>query len=623
MGNAESLTASTPSSSKKRLTGGTAFLGKGGCSCGLLGHRRVVSPPFFFFGSPGPLRSHGLTDWSGTLSRNSKKLLIESSALAETSRFTPNEVEWLGMFWNTRFAGKAPSCAEVLRSFPGLGEHEQLMGQLFRVLDRNVNGALDLEEFVHGCSVAGRGTLDQKLAFLFVLFDADEDRIVSRSDVRDNVRLISRFMVRDGRLAARVYARDEVLEIFHGAETLLLDRFKQRAVSNTVVDNCLRFFEAVFFPVLQLMESDLRSAQLFDRPLTYIVLREDNFVPALVTAAGAHLVKRAGDLGALFQVRMDDERCLKLAQRVEAAWMDLRLSELLQDLDDVTVVAALLKKFLNDLPEPLFPFVLYSELLAAKGQAALEAVVKQVPPIHFATLGAVVNLVRTLSAGRAADCDKLCLVLGPLLMRPKKVDEDNEVRVRDAKTVARVLRTIATEDMLAALDAEKALLRDAEKKLADARRDLTQAREDLSTAAAQLSAAKLENSALVERMGQQAASTQKMAVRLADLRQELTAAKMEAIASPTPSRAASASAGDSASSTPSLPASKAWLRFSTDSCTDPAAPLGTPLWIDTHLCSIATASRAENCEVVRYLGCQDAGGGVRAAGPAELLPDRG
>jgi hypothetical protein len=105
--------------------------------------------------------------------------------------------------------------------------------------------------------------------------------------------------------------------------------------------------------------------------------------------------------------------------------------------------------------------------------------------------------------------------------------QDNEVRVRDAKTVARVLRVIATEDMLAALDAEKALLREAEKKLADARRDLAQAREDVSTAAAQLSAAKLENASLVERMGQQAASTQKMANRLAELRQELTAAKME------------------------------------------------------------------------------------------------
>ncbi len=485
---------------------------------------------------------------TGTLSRGSKKSLVDTSGISESSRFSGPELDWLALFFSNRFGGKAPALAELLRVFPALGEHEALVGQLFRVLDRNRNGALDFEELVHGCSVAGRGTLDQKLGFLFILFDGDEDRIVAQNDVRSAVQQIGRFMIRDGRLAARVYSRDEALDIFHGAETLLLDRFKQRAVSNAVMENCMRFLDAVFFPVVQAMESDVRSAQLFERPLNYVVTREDGFVPAVIQAVATRLTVQPTDLATLFQVRMDDERCVRLCGKVEAAWMDMKLTQLLPEAEDVTLVAAVLKKFLNDLPEPLFPFVLYPDVLALEKnatEAGVEAIVKQLPPTNFASLSAIVALIRALCTAKGTaplvpdECLKLCVVLGPLMMRPKKVDDDNETRVRHAKTVARVLRLIVAEDMLGALDAEKAALRQAEKKLAETRRDLLQAREELQTTSASLSAAKMESAALAERVALQSTSTQKMAQRLAELRQELTAVKMESIQSPATARSAS------------------------------------------------------------------------------------
>jgi hypothetical protein len=215
---------------------------------------------------------------------------------------------------------------------------------------------------VYGLSVTGRGSLDQRLAFLFILFDSDEDRIVAQSDVRKMVKLISSFMIRDGRLAARVYSRNEVLEIFHGAETLLLDRFKQRAVCNVVADCCLGFFDAVFFPVLQAMENDVHSAQLFERPLPYVLLREDAFVPMIVAQATSFIAKNAGaDAGQLFGRKTDEEVVKSMAKKCDQIWVETNDQEegvLFAESDDVTVVAAVLRKFLLELPEPLVPFVL-------------------------------------------------------------------------------------------------------------------------------------------------------------------------------------------------------------------------------------------------------------------------
>ena len=187
---------------------------------------------------------------------------------------------------------------------------------------------------------------------------------MSQGDVRRTTKLISNFMIRDGRLAARVYSRAEALEIFHNQETLLLDRFKQRAVSNPVADRCMGFFDAVFFPVLQTMENDVRSAQLFERPLPYVVLREDSFVPLVVEQACKLLSQSTiSDTGQLFGRKLEDEFVIAASKRCEEAWVDGRFeSEFFATTEDATVVAGVLKKFLVELPEPLVPFVLLVDI---------------------------------------------------------------------------------------------------------------------------------------------------------------------------------------------------------------------------------------------------------------------
>ncbi len=79
------------------------------------------------------------------------------------------------------------------------------------MLDRKRANVLDFDEFVFGCSLTGRGSFDQKFAFLFILFDSNEDRVISREDMMDAVTLIAAYMIKDGPMAARLFNRDQAV----------------------------------------------------------------------------------------------------------------------------------------------------------------------------------------------------------------------------------------------------------------------------------------------------------------------------------------------------------------------------------------------------------------------------
>jgi hypothetical protein len=59
---------------------------------------------------------------------------------------------------------------------------------------------------------------------------------------------------------------------------------------------------------------------------------------------------------------------------------------------DKSLVAALLKKYLNDLPEPLFPFSVFPDILAVdaagldKAGPRLRVILQFVPPMHEASI---------------------------------------------------------------------------------------------------------------------------------------------------------------------------------------------------------------------------------------------
>lgn len=72
----------------------------------------------------------------------------------------------------------------------------------------------------------------------------------------------------------------------------------------------------------------------------------------------------------------------------------------------------------------------------SKQLSVLENVLKQVPASHAATVRVVVNMLREL--GEKGDLNHVCLLVGPLLIRSKKPDEDKEVRLKQARVAGQV-----------------------------------------------------------------------------------------------------------------------------------------------------------------------------------------
>src|SRR3990167_4867280 len=106
---------------------------------------------------------------------------------------------------------------------------------------------------------------------------------------------------------------------------------------------------------------------------------------------------------------------------------------------------AVVKRFLAELTEPVFPFHLFSEIVALNLKAGVsskdkvEALVNQLPRSHHLLLGVLVDCVRDLSArepNAEEACDRWCVTLAHLLVRPK-VAEDKEKAVVSIRAAAR------------------------------------------------------------------------------------------------------------------------------------------------------------------------------------------
>uniref|UniRef100_A0A183BZA2 alpha-1,2-Mannosidase n=1 Tax=Globodera pallida TaxID=36090 RepID=A0A183BZA2_GLOPA len=115
------------------------------------------------------------------------KLSIEQiRTLAKQTHFTEKEIRQ----WYRGFRRDCPNgmltevgFQKIYKQFFPQGDPIDFSIYVFKVYDENQDGAIEFDQFVHGLSITGRGSLEQKLAWLFGLYDGDKDGAITRQEM--------------------------------------------------------------------------------------------------------------------------------------------------------------------------------------------------------------------------------------------------------------------------------------------------------------------------------------------------------------------------------------------------------------------------------------------------------
>ena len=72
---------------------------------------------------------------------------------------------------------------ELLHNTFDLVTEDVLMDRIFCAFDRNSSGVVKLEDWVCGLSVFLRGSLDERTAFCFLVYDLNGDSYITRDEM--------------------------------------------------------------------------------------------------------------------------------------------------------------------------------------------------------------------------------------------------------------------------------------------------------------------------------------------------------------------------------------------------------------------------------------------------------
>jgi Ca2+-binding EF-hand superfamily protein len=266
-----------------------------------------------------------------------------SQWMTPSIRLSENEVRWLYQEFVCRFEKRGPSVGELVREFPSLARCEILAVELFRVWNRSKTGRVSFPEVLLFVSAVGRGQLEQRFGWLFLLFDRDEDRAVDEVDLVRIEELVSDWLG-----VARVASN---LSPFR----MTYDQFVSgKAFNKPLFYHCLTLFDRFVLPVVEEMEKCVGTTKLFGRSLEYVCFREGSELPRLVSYVCEELRNRKDDMK---WKSADDAEVVGMAMHVEQAWIKSSdgVIELLKAMSDSSLLGGILKKFLQDLPDPLVP----------------------------------------------------------------------------------------------------------------------------------------------------------------------------------------------------------------------------------------------------------------------------
>ncbi|KAI5639290.1 EF-hand domain pair domain-containing protein [Phthorimaea operculella] len=144
-------------------------------------------------------------------------------ALAKSTRFTPHEIKLM----YRGFKQECPSGVvdedafkHIFSQFFPLGDASQYAHYVFNTIKHKQSGKVNFEEFLEILSRVARGSVQEKLSWVFALYDVDGDGRISRAEMLAVVSAIYELL---GRAAAppvhNTAAKDHVDRIFHLIDT--------------------------------------------------------------------------------------------------------------------------------------------------------------------------------------------------------------------------------------------------------------------------------------------------------------------------------------------------------------------------------------------------------------------
>lgn len=200
----------------------------------------------------------------------------------------------------------------------------------------------------------------------------------------------------------------------------------------------------IFFEV---DSSRLKTDPIFGVPLEQVLDRYDHAdyeVPIVVEKSIKYLKeKNAKDVQGIFRLNGNNAVIMQLKKDFDKGG-DVDLS----GIDDPHTVAGLLKLYFRDLPEPLFPFIMYDNLIESHNQKektveALIPVLDDLPASNKALLRTLLELLADIASNSEVNkmnSSNLSIVFAPNLIRSPK--DSMQAAVMHAPIVNSIMRTI-------------------------------------------------------------------------------------------------------------------------------------------------------------------------------------